>query len=158
MWLRTPKNFPCWWLGSAFLYLACLDLAVDLKSQISSTYKSHSFTSQVRITQRIATIHNDTNSLLIHILIVELKRASWPHIPLLGTSITRHSWQSPMLSQGNGRTRKNAEKRKRDMFNRYFSENITSVTDKKLTRNLYRQTGGQPVARGCQSDNGALRL
>jgi hypothetical protein len=41
---------PMAWLGLDISCLACLDLAIDPKSQNSSTYKSHWYTSQVRTT------------------------------------------------------------------------------------------------------------
>jgi hypothetical protein len=47
----ASEGFQCCWLGLASPYLACLDLAADPKSEISSTCKSHGQTSQVRITQ-----------------------------------------------------------------------------------------------------------
>jgi hypothetical protein len=53
MWLYdTSESFPPQSLGFSSLCLACPDLAIDPKSQTSSTYKSHWCTSQVKTTQQ----------------------------------------------------------------------------------------------------------
>jgi hypothetical protein len=45
----ASDSFTHCWLGLALPYFACLDLAVDPMSQISSTHKSGRYTSPVRI-------------------------------------------------------------------------------------------------------------
>ncbi len=81
----TSKGFPHQWLSLAILRLACLDLAIDPKSQTKAHVNHTDTHHKLRQHRDTAAIYTDTYFTSFHIFMSELKRACWTRITVAGT-------------------------------------------------------------------------